>query len=142
MPKLQCFKLKTVINNNIQFAYLKWILNNLNHIRKLDLCLRCHGLYGADKVILNNSTIDANFIRQYCMPDTIINLTNFDFYIGACCKSLTNNIEKIIDSFKTHRFFIEHGWMNVKCSFDPKRFYQHLASSHVVYAPQFFTNLT
>ncbi|CAF3948420.1 unnamed protein product [Rotaria sp. Silwood2] len=86
--------------------------------------------------------VDANFIRQYCMPDTVINLTHLDFYIRSKCESSMNNIEKIIHSFKTHRFFIDHGWTNVKCSFDPIMSYQHLSSSHIVYIPQFSNNLT
>ncbi|CAF1285994.1 unnamed protein product, partial [Rotaria sp. Silwood1] len=86
--------------------------------------------------------VDANCIRQYCMPDTVINLTHLDFYICSKCASSMNNIEKIIHSFKTHRFFIDHGWTNVKCSFDTIVSYQHLSSSHIVYIPQFSNNLT
>ena len=32
------------------------------------------------------SVIDADFIRQYCLPDRIINLIDFDFYVCSECQ--------------------------------------------------------
>jgi hypothetical protein len=140
VPKLKCFTLHARVDNDFEFGYLKWILNNLNHIRKLKLRLRDGGLYGTDKIIWNNSIIDANFIHRYFMPDTMINLTDFDFYICSECKLPMNNIDKIIHSFKIHPFFIDHGWTNVKCFFDPIMSYQHLTSFNV-HTPRFLDNL-
>ena len=65
------------------------------------------------KTHFTNSVIDANFIRQYCLPDEVINLIHFDFYISSKCKLTMINIEKIIHSFKIHPFFIDHQWTNV-----------------------------
>jgi hypothetical protein len=124
----------------LEFAYLKWILNNLNHIEKLKLRLKNNGLYAVDQAI-RRSVIDANFIHQYCMPDTIINLKHFNFYIRSQCQlPMNNNVEKIIHSFKIHPIFIDHGWTNVKCFFDSTMSYQHL-SSFMIYTPQYLNNL-
>ncbi|CAF4089302.1 unnamed protein product [Rotaria magnacalcarata] len=75
------------------------------------------------------SFIDANFIRQYCLPDTIPNLIYSDFYICSQCQLSYNDIEKIINSFKIRSFFINHQWTNLKCLFDPIMSCQHLFSS-------------
>ncbi|CAF4141865.1 unnamed protein product [Rotaria sp. Silwood2] len=138
VPNLQCFTLKTYVDNDFEFAYLKWILNNVNHVEKLKIHLINSSLYGTDNVIWN-SVIDANFIRQYCMPDRVINLTHFNFRIISKCKLPINNIEKIIQSFKIHPFFIDHQWTNVKCFFDPIESDQYLSSS-MIYKPRFFNN--
>ncbi|CAM4849547.1 unnamed protein product [Rotaria magnacalcarata] len=34
VPKLQCFSLKTSIDDDLEFIYLKWLLNNLNYVKK------------------------------------------------------------------------------------------------------------
>ncbi|CAF3989632.1 unnamed protein product, partial [Rotaria sp. Silwood1] len=75
------------------------------------------------------SFIDANFIRQYCLPDTIPNLVDFNFYICSECQLSSNDIDKITNSFKIHPFFISHRWTNVNCLFDPIMSCQHLFSS-------------
>jgi hypothetical protein len=80
---------------------LKWILNNLNHIQKLEISLKSDGSSG----MIWNSSINASFVRQYCMPDIIINLTHFDFYICSPCKLPIYDIDQIIHSFKIHPFF-------------------------------------
>jgi hypothetical protein len=138
VPKLQCFTLKTIVNTDFEFAYLKWILNNLNHIQQLKLRLRSYGWYGPDNTIWN-SVIDANFIRRYCMPDTMINLTHFDFYICSPCKLPIYDIDQIIHSFKIHPFFIDHQWTNVKCCFDPIKFRQYTSSS-IIHMPRYLDN--
>jgi hypothetical protein len=141
MPKLRCFILNTIIAGDFEFAYLKWILNNLNHIRKLKLRLKIEHNNRMENTLWN-CIIDANFIRQYCMPDTMNNLIHFDFYICSTYKLPINenDIEKTIHSFKIHPFFIEHQWTNVKYFFDPVLSYQHLCS-FLVHKPQFFDGL-
>ncbi|CAF3564796.1 unnamed protein product [Rotaria sp. Silwood1] len=68
VPKLESFTLKTFVDNDSEFAYLKWILNNLNHIKKLKIHLKSDTLYETNKAIWK-SVIDANFIQRYCLPD-------------------------------------------------------------------------
>jgi hypothetical protein len=51
------------------------------------------------------------------MPDKIINLIDFNFYISTKYKLKIDDIEHVIHSFKTHPIFIEHQWINVKCFF-------------------------
>ena len=139
LPKLECFSLKTSIYNDLEFAYLKWILNNLNHIRKLKIRLGGHDFSNKETTIWN-LLVDAHFIRQYCMPDICKNLINFDFYIVFKCELPRINTEKIINSFKTHSFFIDRQWTNVTCFFDPFMSYQHLSSS-IVSKLQFYDDL-
>ncbi|CAF4452183.1 unnamed protein product [Rotaria sp. Silwood2] len=129
VPNLRCFILKTFINDDLEFVYLKWLLNNLNYVEKLQVHLRSNRLIktGCQKIL--KSFIDANFIRQYCLPDTIPNLVDFNFYICSECQLSSNDIDKITNSFKIHPFFISHRWTNVKCLFDPIMSCQHLFSS-------------
>ncbi|CAF4889946.1 unnamed protein product, partial [Rotaria sp. Silwood1] len=77
------------------------------------------------------SVIDANFIRQYCLPDQIINLKYFYFYICAKRQSSLNNISEIINSFKINSFFISHQWTNVQCFYDENTSKQHIFSSNL-----------
>ncbi|CAF1494230.1 unnamed protein product [Rotaria sp. Silwood1] len=35
IPKLQGFSLKTFIDDDLEFIYLKWLLNDLNYVKKL-----------------------------------------------------------------------------------------------------------
>ncbi|CAF1496216.1 unnamed protein product [Rotaria magnacalcarata] len=129
IPKLQCFSLKTFIFDDMEFVYLKWLLNRFNYVEKLQLHLKSDYLIDTGSQNIWKSFIDANFIRQYCLPDTIPNLMYFDFYICSQCQLSYNDIEKIINSFKIHSFFINHQWTNVKCLFDPIMSSQHLFSS-------------
>ncbi|CAF4638141.1 unnamed protein product, partial [Rotaria sp. Silwood2] len=114
IPKLRCFSLKTFINNGSDIIYLKWLLNNMNYIEKLQLHLRSDKLIETKCQNILKSFIDANFIRQYCLPDIIPNLIYFNFYIYSQCQLSFNDIERITNSFKIHSFFIEHQWTNVK----------------------------
>jgi uncharacterized protein YlzI (FlbEa/FlbD family) len=98
----------------------------LNYVQKLQLDLKKEKEIEPTSEKIWKSLIDANFIRQYCLPDTIINLINFNFYICSECQLSFNDIEKITNSFKIHSFFIEHQWTNVKCFFDPIMSCQHL----------------
>ncbi|CAF5117350.1 unnamed protein product [Rotaria magnacalcarata] len=113
----------------MEFVYLKWLLNRFNYVEKLQLHLKSDYLIDTGSQNIWKSFIDANFIRQYCLPDTIPNLMYFDFYICSQCQLSYNDIEKIINSFKIHSFFINHQWTNVKCLFDPIMSSQHLFSS-------------
>ncbi|CAF2937098.1 unnamed protein product [Rotaria sp. Silwood2] len=123
IPKLKCFTLKSFIYTNFEFTYLKWLLNNLNHIIKLQIHLYSRYIW--------KSVIDANFIRQYCLPDEIINLKYFYFYICAKRQSSLNNISEIINSFKINSFFISHQWTNVHCFYDENTSKQHIFSSNL-----------
>ncbi|CAF1547975.1 unnamed protein product, partial [Didymodactylos carnosus] len=40
IPKLQYFSLKTFIFEDMEFVYLKWLLNNFNYVEKLQLHLK------------------------------------------------------------------------------------------------------
>ncbi|CAF4806466.1 unnamed protein product [Rotaria sp. Silwood1] len=131
VPKMNYFTLKVFVKKHLEFAYLKWLLNNLNHIRKFKLHLQIYRMYSSSDIMIKEYVVDANFIRQYCMPDVIINMTDFQFYIISECQLLLNNIEKIINSFKIHQFFLNHQWTNVTCFYDPLMSYQHLSSSTV-----------
>ncbi len=122
---MKCFILKSRIDNDLEFLYLKWLLNNVSHIHKLQISLKSEEVYRTDQMIWK-SVIDANFIRQYCLPDKIINLIDFDFYICSKCQLFLVDIEKIIDSFKINSFFIEHQWTNVKCFYDENKSCQHI----------------
>jgi len=84
--------------------------------------------------------VDANFIRQYCLPDIITNIKYFHFYIISEYEFLLNNIEKIINSFKIDQFFIDHQLTNVTCFRDPFLSYQYLSSS-IINIPQFINGL-
>ncbi|CAF3887456.1 unnamed protein product [Rotaria sordida] len=128
IPKLRYFSLKTLICDDSEFVYLKWLLNNLNYIEKLQVHLRNNEFIKRESESIWKSVIDANFVRQYCLPSKIINLIYFNFYICSECQSSLNDIEKIINSFKIHSFFIEHQWTNVKYLFDPIMSCQHLFS--------------
>lgn len=109
---------------------MKWLLNNLNYIEKLQLHLKGGTLIvTSDQNTLWKSFIDANFIRDYCLPDTIPNLIDFNFYICSECQLSPADIERITNSFKIHSFFILHQWTNVQCLFDPMMSCQHLLSS-------------
>ncbi|CAF1480169.1 unnamed protein product [Adineta steineri] len=136
VSKLKCFTLKSVVSNDLEFAYLKWLLNNVNHIEKLHIHLRSKDYFERDEIIWN-SIIDANFVYKYCLPDEIINLRQFHFYIISKCKPLKNTNDEIIHSFKIHPFFLNRQWTNVKCFVDPIISYQHLSSS-LTYKMKFY----
>jgi hypothetical protein len=128
MPKLRYFSLKTFILTDVEFVHLKWLLNNLNYIEKLQLHLK-GGSIEADNRTIWKSFIDANFIREYCLPDTIPNLIDLNFHICSQCQLSSDDIKRIRNSFKSHSFFILHQWTNVQCLFDPMMSCQHLFSS-------------
>ena len=108
---------------------MKWLLNKLNYIKNLQLHLRNNELIETKCQNIWKSVIDANFVRQNCLPDQIIYLIYFDFYICCQCQLSLNDISKIINSFKIDSFFISYNWTNVKCLFDPIMGCQHLFSS-------------
>ena len=70
---MEYFTLKSFVVNDLEFGYLKWLLNNVNHVKKLEINLHSGYLWKTDQMIWR-SFIDANFIRQYCLPDQVINL--------------------------------------------------------------------
>ncbi|CAF4866172.1 unnamed protein product, partial [Rotaria sp. Silwood1] len=45
VSKLNYFTLKVFVHSDFEFAYLKWILNNLNHIEKFKLHLEIHKIF-------------------------------------------------------------------------------------------------
>ncbi|CAF3496228.1 unnamed protein product [Rotaria socialis] len=120
--------LKTFICEDAEFVYLKRLLNNLNYVEKLKVHLKSDKLIETRRRNIWKSVIDANFIRHYCLPDKIINLINFDFYIYSQCQLSSNDIKRIIKSFNIHSFFVDYKWTNVKCLFDPIIECQHLFS--------------
>ncbi|CAF4237434.1 unnamed protein product, partial [Rotaria sordida] len=119
--------MKSFVNDDSEFIYLKWLLNNINYVKKLEIHLYKNEISKTDQTIWK-SIIDANFIRQYCLPDEIINLKYFYFYIRLKHQLLLNNIEKIINSFKIDPFFILHQWTDVKYFYDEYRSYHHIFS--------------
>jgi hypothetical protein len=125
-----------MIHYDFQLYDLKWILDNLSHVRKVKLRLNINGNRKRNPVI-NESLVDANFVRKYLISDVSTNLTHFDFYIISICQLyLSNNTQKIINSFKIDPFFIQRQWTNVKCFFDSKM-YHHLSSSVINISPCF-----
>ncbi|CAF2033763.1 unnamed protein product, partial [Rotaria magnacalcarata] len=128
VPKLKCFIFKSHIFNDLEFMYLKWLLNNVNHIRKLEIYLKSGEIFRADQSIWK-SVIDANFVRQYCLPDKIVNLVDFDFYICSKRQLAVVDIENVVTSFKINSFFIKHQWTNVSCFYDEDESCQYIFSS-------------
>jgi len=133
IPKLKCFILKSKILDASAFVYLKWILNNVSHIEKLKVYLDINLTYQEDSM-KRNYLIDANFIRQHCMPDRSRNLIDFNFNIVSKCELLSNDIQTIENSFKIHN------WKNVKCFFDPIMSYQHISSIGMI-KPKLFDGI-
>lgn len=121
--------MKTFILRDEEFASLKWLLNNFKYIEKLHLHLKRRADFETGSRNPLHSSIDANFIRQYCLPDTMPNLIAFNFYICSECQLSSNDIEKVTNSFRIHPFFLDHQWTDVKCLFDPIMSCQHLFSS-------------
>ncbi|CAF4264193.1 unnamed protein product [Rotaria sp. Silwood2] len=140
LPNLRHFTLKTLILNGVQLVYLKWLLNNLNHVQKLKLRLGSENLCRKDQITWK-SYIDANFVQQYCLPDIINNIIDFDFYICFYCKLLSIDVEKVINSFRYHPLFINRQWTNIKCFYDPIVSYQHLFSTNINMTLQSFNGL-
>ncbi|CAF0947683.1 unnamed protein product [Adineta steineri] len=126
VPKLQCFSLEYLINRERELIYLKWLLNNLNYVKKLQVNIQIGILIDSKSQNIWKCLVDANFVRQYCLPDIIPNLTDFNFYICSQCQLSDTDTWKIINSFNIHSFFIERQWTNVKCLFDSLQSYQHL----------------
>ncbi|CAF1220164.1 unnamed protein product [Rotaria sp. Silwood1] len=127
MPKLKSFSLKSIILNDCELNYLKWIINNVYHVEKLKIRLVIKSATN------ENNIIDINYLRKNIMPDILINLLDFDFYIVSKCKLLfENDIEKIIDSFKSDRIFIDRHWTNVQCYFDRVSLCQHISSNRII----------
>ena len=75
------------------------------------------------------SRIDANFIRQYCLPDIIDNLSDFDFYISSSCQLSLNGVADIIESFQVNSFYINRRWTDVKCVYEWNSSRQYIYSS-------------
>ena len=93
-------------------------------VEKLKLRLNINITYHEDSM-KRHCFVDGNFINEYCMPDISRNLIIFNFYILFKCQLLSdNNIQTIKNSFKIHRFLIDHHWIKVKCFFDPIMSYQ------------------
>ncbi|CAF4155082.1 unnamed protein product, partial [Rotaria sp. Silwood2] len=135
IPKLKCFTLKSKIFGDNQLVYLKWIMNQVNYIEKLKISL------DIKEITNQNCVIDGNFLHKYCMPDILTSLINFDFYIVSKCKILlSNDIDQIIDSFKSHYYFADGQWTNVKCFFDPIMSRQHISSTTII-RPRYFDGI-
>ncbi|CAF3284294.1 unnamed protein product [Rotaria sp. Silwood2] len=131
IPKLKSFILKSVISDDFQLNYLRWIINKVNYIEKLKLHL------DIKNIMNDNCVINENFLEKYCMPNILVYLIDFDFYIVSKCKLLLlNDIQKIIDSFKSHQFFANGQWKNIKCSFDPIMSCQHISSKTTIIKPK------
>ncbi len=130
MSKLRCFILKTIIKNDLGFSYLKCLLNNLNHVQKLQLRLGIKPSY-TDNTSIWKSGVDANFIRQCCMPDVVTNLTHFNFFIILEDQLRSSKVQNIVSSFQNHSFFLDRQWTNVRCLFDSTITYQYLFSSTI-----------
>lgn len=121
--------LKCWIHNDSQVYYVKWLLNNVNYVKKLEIQLNIYMTSKTNQTI-HKSVIDSSFVRQYCLPDQIINLKYFSFYLRIEKKLLSNDIEKLINSFQIDPFFIHHEWTNIKCFYDEKHSYQHIFLSN------------
>ncbi|UJR38484.1 hypothetical protein I4U23_031152 [Adineta vaga] len=140
VPNLRYLTLKCFILNDLEFVYLKWFLNNFNHVQKLKLRLGNEKLYPKDQIIWK-CFIDANFVQQYCLPDSITNIKDFDFYISSLCQIPPVDVEKVISSFQNHPLFINRQWTNIKYFYDPVSSYQHLFSTNINTTLQSFNGL-
>ncbi|UJR29230.1 hypothetical protein I4U23_010444 [Adineta vaga] len=129
IPKLRLFSLKSFMEDDLDFIYLKWLLNNVNYIETLRLHIEQDNLNESTCQNIWKSWIDANFIHKYCLPDIIPNLIDFTFYICKECQLSSNEMKNIKNSFKIHPLFIEHQWTNVECLFDSIMSCQHLFCS-------------
>jgi hypothetical protein len=135
MPKLKSFTLISRLIGNNQLVYLKSLLNKVNYIEKLNIRL--------DIKMLRNETclIDIDFFRKYCLPDILIHLIEYDFYIVSKCEFLfETDIRSLIDSFQSDPFFIHRHWINIECFFDPVLSYQHISSNQII-KPKFFQGI-
>ncbi|CAF1326804.1 unnamed protein product [Rotaria magnacalcarata] len=97
IPKLRCFSLNISIDNNREFTYLKWLLNNVNYVEKLEIHRKNYERQKTESSNIWKSFIDANFVRQYYLPDKIINLIDFNFYICSQYELSTDDIETTIN---------------------------------------------
>ncbi|CAF4062206.1 unnamed protein product, partial [Rotaria sordida] len=138
VEKLTDFILKCYIYSNEQLYYLKWLFNNLNHVKKVQLNVRINDMYQRNSLITNYTDVDANFIEKYFISDIKINLIHLNFNIISKCKYSLNNKEKILNSFKINSFFVEHQWTNVNYLFDSIKSYQYLSSSNVKISKFFY----
>ncbi|CAM4966703.1 unnamed protein product [Rotaria socialis] len=86
-------------------------------------CMTLRYLY----IRLNQTCFLENLIEH--VPNLEQLSVEFHYLPKFECQLSLNDIEKIIDSFKIHSFFISHQWTNVKCLFDPIMSCQHLFSS-------------
>jgi hypothetical protein len=125
---LKCFSLKSYIKGNEEFRYLKWLLNNVHHVRTLHLCLESESAYRQGHSLWG-SLIDAHFVRQYCLPDVIPNLIDFKFSLTWECPMSVDDIAKIRHSFQTDPFFVGRHWSKIQCFYDPGYRRQRLFSS-------------
>ncbi|CAF0880525.1 unnamed protein product [Rotaria sordida] len=133
IPKLKYFSLKSRIIGDDELIYLKLIINKVNYIEKLKIRLNIK------ESMNDNCIIDGNFLDKYLMINILNNLIDFDFYIVSKCKMLfSNDIQKIINSFKIHRFFNDYHWKNIQCFFDKNMSYQHISSNEIIFKPKYF----
>ncbi|CAM4942039.1 unnamed protein product [Rotaria socialis] len=104
------------------FPNLKsFILTQCGSIEPAVLCLSYLIEHQLDELTL---TFDQEMILQFSYEKQCSRMIS-----DTECQLSLNDIEKIIDSFKIHSFFISHQWTNVKCLFDPIMSCQHLFSS-------------
>lgn len=101
--------MKAIVKSDLSLDYLKWILNNLNHIQKLKIDFRCEQYY---------PTVDAKYIQRYCLPDQTKNLIDYKFSVITGGKIPSLDSMKDVQSFRIDPFFVDHGWTNVRCLFD------------------------
>ncbi|CAF4225287.1 unnamed protein product, partial [Rotaria sordida] len=136
IPKLKYFSLKSRIIGDDELIYLKLIINKVNYIEKLKIRLNIK------ESMNDNCIIDGNFLDKYLMINILNNLIDFDFYIVSKCKMLfSNDIQKIINSFKIHRFFNDYHWKNIQCFFDKNMSYQHISSNEIIFKPKYFCGI-
>ncbi|CAF1550330.1 unnamed protein product [Rotaria magnacalcarata] len=140
VPKLRYFSLKTIILNDLEFTYLKWLLNNLNHVEKLKLHLGSDIIKQADQDIWE-SPIDANFVQRHCLPDIINKIIYFDFFISCHIRLQPIDVENVVNSFKCHPLFVSRQWANIKCFYNPIVSCLHLFSTYVNPTLRFYNGL-
>jgi hypothetical protein len=76
IPKLKYFILQSVISDDLQLNYLKWILNRVNYIEKLKLRL------DVKNAMNGNCIIDRNVLHECFMPDLPTNYVISTFIIN------------------------------------------------------------
>ena len=124
---------------NLEFVRKKSDRDELYYLTNLFIDKSNHILLSKIYHLDNLYNENVNIFTNPAYKDILNNLIDFDFYIVSKCKMLfSNDIQKIINSFKIHRFFNDYHWKNIQCFFDQSMSYQHISSNEIIFKPKYF----